>query len=92
MVTVANEPLCPLTAAGLKAIEAGCACGKMVSCDCALTPFQPAVIVARVFAVTEFVWTGTLTDELPAGTVAKAGTCAAGELLARSTTAPPAGA
>src|ERR1051326_416881 len=44
-LTVANEPFCPLVDAGLSVIDAGCACGSTVSCDCAFTPFQLAVSV-----------------------------------------------
>src|ERR1051326_6740056 len=91
-VTTANEPLCPLVEVGLSVIAAGCACGRTVSCDCGLPPFQLAVSVARVLAATWLVWIVVLTDELPAGTVTSAGACAAGESLLRETTAPPAGA
>src|SRR5689334_15168573 len=49
-------------------------------------------MVASVLAVTLFVGTEKLTDELPASTVAEAGGKAAVELLERLMTAPPAGA
>src|SRR5436309_2246227 len=49
-------------------------------------------MVASVFAATGLVGNPIETDELPAGTVARAGGIADGESLVRSTTAPPAGA
>jgi hypothetical protein len=49
-------------------------------------------MLASVFAATGLVANPIETDELPAGTVAKAGGMAEAESLLRSTTAPPAGA
>ena len=57
-----------------------------------LTPFQLAVIVAVVFAVTLFVWSGDETEKLPGSTNIDAGGLTAGELLERLTAAPPGGA
>jgi len=92
MVTVANEPAEPLTEAGLNAMDAGCPWGVIVSCDCVLAPFQPAVMLASVFAATWLVGIESETDESPARIVASAGTIAAGESLERLIDAPPAGA
>src|SRR6202008_4313970 len=92
ILMMAEELPDPLIVAGLSVMEEGWPCGVSVNCDCALVPFQFAVIVARVFAATEFVGTATANVELPAGTVATAGGMAEGELLARLMAAPPAGA
>ena len=77
---------------GLSVSDVGGSCGVNVTCACALTPFQLAVIVTTVFAVTVLVGMGNETEKLPGATVAVAGGLAAGELLVRLTTAPPAGA
>src|SRR5262249_4880752 len=92
MVTTANEPVVPETVAGLRAIDSGWFCGAMLSCEFTLLPFHVAVILASVLVETAFVGIGTDTVELPAWTVATAGTIAAGESPARFTDAPPEGA
>src|SRR4051812_7437505 len=66
--------------------------GATVSVACWLTPLELAVIVAAVVAVTAVVVTGIDADHAPAGTVKVEGTLAAGELLERLSTIPPAGA
>ena len=92
MVTIAVEPPAPVTVAGLKLMEAGWPCGVTVICDWTFVPFQPAVMVASVFAATVFVGTATATDVSPAAMFAIAGGMAADELLVRLIAAPPAGA
>src|SRR5450432_122211 len=93
METVAKEPPdCPTVEAGLSAIDVGGCCAVNVTCDCALTPFQVAVSVAVVFAVTVLVGMASEAEALPGATLATAGGCTAGESLERFTTAPPAGA
>jgi len=93
MVTVANEPpLCPTVEVGDSVSDAGCGCGRSVTCPCALTPFQLAVSVAVVGAATAFVGSGNETEKSPGATVTVAGALSAGESLDKRTTAPPAGA
>ena len=53
IATVANElPPVPITADGSSTIDAGAGCGVNVTCADVLVPFQLAVTVAVVFAVT----------------------------------------
>lgn len=90
-VTVPSELPPSITELGNSVSEMGTgACALTVSCDCALRPFQLAVIVAMVLVVTEFVGMENGAEELPAGTATVGGGLAAGELLERLTTAPPA--
>jgi hypothetical protein len=92
MATTAVEPPLPVMDAGLSEMEAGWPCGVSINCDCTLAPFHPAVMLAGVFAATLLVGIATETVELPVAIVASVGGIAEGELLVRSTTAPPAGA
>src|SRR5689334_8042889 len=92
MVTVAKDPWVPVTEVGLSVMEAGCGCGRSVTCPETLVPFQVAVIVTSVLCATLLVGIGTEAETLPAGMVTGDGGVAAGESLARVTIAPPAGA
>jgi hypothetical protein len=92
MVTVANDPPVPVTEVGFKVRVAGGGTGVKVICDCALAPFQVPVIVAVVLVVTALVGMEAEAEKSPGKTVTVEGGLAAGELLERLTTAPPAGA
>ena len=87
-----TEPLAPVVVVGKSVSEVGFGAGITVTCDCTLLPFQLAVIVTGVLAVTSLVGIATEADELPADTLTVAGGLTAGELLDRLTTAPAAGA
>lgn len=92
-MTVANDPpLWPTVDVGLSVSVAGGCCGVTVSCACELTPFQLAVIVAVVFAVTELVSIRNEAPGCPAGTLTVGGGVAAAELLDSVTSAPASGA
>ena len=91
-VITPEEPDVPVVTVGLRVSEAGGTGGVTVSRACTLAPFQLAVMVAGVSAATVVVVTVKDTDGLPGATVTVAGTPTALELLARLTTAPPAGA
>src|SRR2546422_2289090 len=93
IATVAKElPLVPTVDVGSSVIDAGAGCGVSVTCACVLVPFQLAVTVAVVFAVTLLVWSGNDTEKSPAFTNTVAGGVTAGELLVSVTAAPPGGA
>lgn len=92
METMPHDPAFPVTVAGLRVRDAGCPCGVSVSGACTLTPFQLAVVLTRVFALTLLVGTPKEADELPAATVTEAGGNAAGLSLVMLITAPLAGA
>jgi hypothetical protein len=94
MVTFPVElPSPPITQLGNSVSDVGtAACALTVSSDCTLAPFQLAVIVTTVSVVTVPAKNDTPPARFPAGTVTVAGGRAAGELLERLTTAPPAGA
>src|SRR5712691_1257984 len=93
MATVAKElPPVPTVDVGSSVIDAGAGCGVSVTCACVLVPFQLAVTVAVVFAVTLLVWSGNDTEKSPAFTNTVAGGVTAGELLESVTAAPPGGA
>ena len=82
MVTLPKElPPVPTVEVGSSVSDVGAGCGVSVTCACVLTPFQLAVIVAVVFAVTLFVWSGNETEKLPGSTKTDGGGLTAGELL-----------
>src|SRR5439155_8239121 len=87
-----EEPAVPVVVVGSRVSVSGGCPAVSVSCDRTLIPFQVAVTVAVVGAVTALVWTLNETDASPAAAVTVAGTFTAGESLDRLTTAPPAGA
>jgi hypothetical protein len=91
-VTVPKEPDAPVVELGLRVSDAGGCCGVNVVCPWTDTPFQLAVTVTTVFVVTALVGIRIETEASPAATVAVAGGLAAGELLDKLATAPPAGA
>ena len=91
-MTVANDPLEPVAEVGLRVMDAGWPWGVSVSVSCTLTPFQVAVIVAVFVVATCCVVRGSETLELPAATVATAGTITSGVSLDNVMEAPPAGA
>jgi len=94
MVTVpSTEPgPPPIAVAGDSVSDVGAGPGTTVIADCTVTPFQLAEMVTGVFVVTLLVGTLNEVEKLPGGTVTVDGGVAAGELLERLTTAPPAGA
>src|SRR5882672_1685460 len=92
-VTRPNElPESPTTAVGFSVNVAGGCCGVSVIWLCTVVPFQLPVIVTSVVAVTPLVGIVNGAEKDPAGTSTVAGGLAAGELLDRLTSAPPAGA
>lgn len=92
-MTVANElPLWPTVDVGFSVIDAGGGCGVSVTCAWTVRPFQLAVTVAVVLAVTVFVCSGNDVDMLPGLTKIDGGGLTAGESLERATVAPPRGA
>ena len=91
-VTVPNEPCWLTVVVGLNVSDAGGCCGLTVIGDATLTPFQLAVTVAVVSAVTLLVGTVAEPEKLPAGIVNVGGGFTAAWSLVRLTTAPPEGA
>src|SRR5205807_1327410 len=91
-VTVPKEPDAPVVTLGLSVSDAGGCCGVSVVCPWTDAPFQLAVMVTTVLVVTALVGIRIETEASPAATVAVAGGLAAGELLDKLATAPPAGA
>src|SRR2546428_10983592 len=92
MATVAKEPpLVPTVDVGSSVIVAGAGCGVSVTCACVLVPFQLAVTVAVVFAVTLLVCSGNEVEKPPALKKTLDGGMTAGEMLVRVTAAPPGG-
>src|SRR6266849_8288801 len=93
MVTRPKElPPVPTVDVGSRVSDVGAGCGVNVTCACVLTPFQLAVTVAVVFAVTLFVGSGNDTEKSPGLTKTDGGGLTAGELLESVTVAPPGGA
>jgi hypothetical protein len=77
---------------GSSTIDDGAGCGVNVTCAGVLAPFQLAVTVAVVFAVTLLVGSGNDTEKSPGFTNTDDGGVTAAELLDKVTDAPPAGA
>src|SRR4051812_27855982 len=93
MVTLPKVlPPVPTVDVGSSVSDAGAGCGVSVTCACVLVPFQLAVTVAVVFALTACVGSGNDTEKLPGSANPDGGGLTAGELLERVTAAPPAGA
>lgn len=92
MVTIAKELPVPVIEVGLSVSDAGGGCGVSVTCDCALAPFQVAVIVTGVFVATALDGMANEMEALPGRTVTGEIALTAGELLEMLTTAPPGGA
>jgi hypothetical protein len=93
IVTLPKElPPVPTVEVGFSVSDVGAGCGVSVTCACVLRPFQLAVTVAVVFALTLFVWSGNDTEKLPGLTKTEGGGLTAGESLERVTVAPPGGA
>ena len=82
----------PIREIGAMLSPVGGIAGATVIVACWVTPPAVTVIVAGVACVTADVVTWTGIDHVPAGMMMVAGTLAAGELLERFTTSPPAGA
>ena len=82
----------PIREVGAMLRPVGAIAGATVIVACWVTPPAVTVIVAGVACVTVDVVTCTGIDHVPAGMVTDAGTLAAGELLEKFTTSPPAGA
>jgi hypothetical protein len=93
MVTLPKElPPVPTVEVGFNVNDVGAGCGVSVTCACVLTPFQLAVTVAVVFALTLFVGSANDVEKLPGLTKTDGGGVTAGELLESVTVAPPGGA
>src|SRR3954469_17564431 len=91
-VTVPVLPIPPTTAVGFSVTAFSAAGGFTVRVAAFATPLEVAVMVTAVAVGTGFVVMAKLAVVAPAATVTDAGTAPAALLLARVTTAPPAGA